>query len=139
VPSLDPRIGLISCTAHHKDSLVGFKKQLIPPAATPLEQAERDRTWWVVYTIERAVGSSCPWPGAIQDSEVTVELPVLQSTFDFGSGELQGVQTLQSPDLYTFTPPRHVDSLTIYIKALKLYSDAQTWFRLYTRGPHAVR
>lgn len=32
---------------------------------------------------------------AIPDTEVTVELPVLQSVFDQGVGELQGSQSLQ--------------------------------------------
>ncbi|WVW82420.1 hypothetical protein I302_104430 [Kwoniella bestiolae CBS 10118] len=111
---------------------------LLPPATSDTEQAERDRTWWMAYLLERSVAASTTWPSSLSEDEVTVELPVLQSTYDIGFGEMTGVQTLLSPDIYTNHPPRHRDSFCLLVKSLKLYTEVQIFFRRYSRGTHSI-
>ncbi|ORY33727.1 hypothetical protein BCR39DRAFT_518895 [Naematelia encephala] len=105
---------------------------------TPVKQAEKDRTWWMAYILERCGTLSTTWPTSLPDSEITVELPVLQSVYDSCFGELTGVQTLQSADLFSRHPPIHQDGLVLYIKAVKLFTDVNNFFRRYTRGVHSV-
>ncbi|WVR05988.1 hypothetical protein IAU60_003016 [Kwoniella sp. DSM 27419] len=93
---------------------------------------------WTVYVLERSATSATTWPTSIADDEITVELPVLQSTYDSGYGDLTGVQTFGSPDLLTSHPERHQDSLCFLIKALKLLTDVNTFFRRYSRGVHTI-
>ncbi|WWC66510.1 uncharacterized protein I206_100412 [Kwoniella pini CBS 10737] len=111
---------------------------LLGPPASDMEQAERDRTWWMAYLLERSATSATTWAPAMSEDEITVELPVLQSTYDSGIGQLQGVQTLASPDLYTSHPPCHRDSLCLYIKSLKLYTEVGSFFRRYSQGSHSI-
>lgn len=122
-----------------EEALQRFRHVLIPPATDPKEQALRDRTWWMAYITERSVNMSTTWAEALHDSEITVELPVAQAIYNSGTGEeLQGVQTLHSPDLFSAHPPRHADGFVLYIKAIKLYSDVSRFFRQYGRGAHSV-
>lgn len=47
---------------------------------------------------ERVSISGTAWPSAIDDGEITVELPIMQHIFDAGGdgmGSLTGVQNLQ--------------------------------------------
>lgn len=78
------------------------------------------------------------WPVAMADDEITCELPVLQSTFDQGYGNLKGIQSLDAHDLYSNHPPCHFDSLSLFIKAVKLFTEAQRFLRFYQRRPHTV-
>ncbi|WVQ77083.1 hypothetical protein IAR50_006766 [Cryptococcus sp. DSM 104548] len=119
-------------------SLRKFANLLLAPASSPMEQAERDRTWWMTYLLERNVAASTAWPTALVDDEITVELPVLQSTFDAGYGELYGTQTLHSPNCLTNHPPEHRDSLCFLIKSMKLLSEVNVFFRRYSRGSHSI-
>ncbi|WWC86356.1 uncharacterized protein L201_001230 [Kwoniella dendrophila CBS 6074] len=121
-----------------ENSLRRGASALLGPAKTEMEQAERDRTWWMAYMLERSATAATTWPPCLSEEEITVELPVLQSTFDYGYGELQGVQTIQSPDIYTSHPPRHRDSFCFLIKSIKLYTEVQTFFRRYNRGTHSI-
>ncbi|WVQ82647.1 hypothetical protein IAT38_004779 [Cryptococcus sp. DSM 104549] len=121
-----------------ESSLRRYSSLLLPPSESPLEQAERDRVWWCVYVLEKSVTATTTWPSSLSDDEITVELPVLQSSFDRGFGDLTGVQTLQSPDLLTHHPPRHLDSFCFLIKSLKILSDISIFFRRYSRGKHSV-
>ncbi|WWC58471.1 uncharacterized protein I303_101014 [Kwoniella dejecticola CBS 10117] len=111
---------------------------LLGPPAGEMDQAERDRTWWMAYILERGATSATTWAPAMSEDEITVELPVLQSTYDSGCGQLQGVQTLTSPDLYTSHPPCHRDSLCLMIKSLKLYTEVGIFFRRYSQGTHSI-
>ncbi|EIW72490.1 hypothetical protein TREMEDRAFT_72779 [Tremella mesenterica DSM 1558] len=111
---------------------------VMAPAKSALEQAERDRTWWQIYLFEMNVVASTSWPLAIHEVDITVELPVAQDTFDRGIGELTGTQSLQSPDLFSNHPPGHLDSFCLLIKAVKLFSDVNAFFRSYCRGSHSV-
>ncbi|WVO16947.1 hypothetical protein L204_104633 [Cryptococcus depauperatus] len=111
---------------------------LLPPAQSALEQAERDRSWWMIFILERSVTASTTWPTSLVDDEITVELPCLQSVYDQGYGDLAGSQSLQSPDLLSFHPPEHRDSLCFYIKALKILGDVNVFFRRYSRGRHSI-
>jgi hypothetical protein len=120
------------------DNLERFRHVLIPEAKDPLEQAIRDRTWWMAYIVERSCNMSTSWAESLHDSEITVELPVAQSIFDSGVGDLQGAQSFQSPDLYRNHPAQHADGLVMFIKALKLYTDVARFFRQYGRGSHTV-
>jgi len=45
--------------------------------------------------IDRQVTKCGHWPSAIDDQDVTIELPVTQSIFDSGQGDLTGCQSLQ--------------------------------------------
>ncbi|KAK6905818.1 hypothetical protein I203_106652 [Kwoniella mangroviensis CBS 8507] len=111
---------------------------LLPSAASDMDQAERDRTWWMAYILDRCGTASTTWPSSLSEDEITVELPVLQATYDIGHGELTGVQSLQSPDVYTNHPPRHRDSFCLLIKSLKLFTEVQLFFRRYSRGTHSI-
>ncbi|OCF45351.1 hypothetical protein I317_00874 [Kwoniella heveanensis CBS 569] len=119
-------------------SLRRYSNFLLEPAKTAMEQAERDRTWWMVYFLERAATVSTTWPTALADDEISTELPVLQEIFDRGYGDLSGVQNLQSPDLLTSHPDRHRDSFCLLLKALKLHTDVNVFFRKYSRGQHSI-
>lgn len=109
-----------------------------PPAKDPLEQAEMDRTWWMAYLVERTCSMWTTWPLQMADDEITCELPVLQSSFDAGSGTLLGTQTIQDSDLYTEHPLHHRDSLVMTIKVVKLFAEVQRFFRFYQRKPHST-
>ncbi|WVF70903.1 hypothetical protein IAT40_005698 [Kwoniella sp. CBS 6097] len=119
-------------------SLRRYSNFLLEPAKTAMEQAERDRTWWMVYFLERSATASTTWPTSLADDEISTELPVLQATYDRGYGDLGGVQTLQSPDLLTSHPDRHRDSFCLLLKAIKLHTDVNVFFRKYSRGHHTV-
>ncbi|WVQ97267.1 hypothetical protein IAU59_004378 [Kwoniella sp. CBS 9459] len=121
-----------------EDSLRRHGNFLLGPTKTALEQAERDRTWWMVYFLERSATASTTWPTSLADDEITTELPVLQETFDRGYGDLGGIQNFQSPDLLTSHPDRHRDSFCLLLKALKLHTDVNAFFRRYSRGHHTV-
>ncbi|ODN92000.1 hypothetical protein L198_05672 [Cryptococcus wingfieldii CBS 7118] len=123
---------------HVPDSSLQKFAHLLAPAKTAMDQAERDRTWWMTYLLERNVTASTSCPTALIDDEITVELPVLQSTFDAGYGELYGTQTLHSPDCLTHHPPEHRDSLCFLIKSIKLLSEVNVFFCKYSRGSHSL-
>ncbi|OWZ28817.1 hypothetical protein C361_06561 [Cryptococcus neoformans Tu259-1] len=119
-------------------SLRRHATHLLPPAQTAYEQAERDRTWWMTFILERSVTASTTWPSSMVNEDITVELPCLQSTFDSASGVLGGSQNFQSPDLLTNHPPEHRDGLSFLIKSLKLLGDVNCFFRRYSRGQHSI-
>ncbi|KLT44132.1 hypothetical protein CC85DRAFT_225114, partial [Cutaneotrichosporon oleaginosum] len=112
---------------------------ILREASSELEQAQRDRTWWVVYLTERAAATGSLWPNAIADDDITVELPIARHIFDSGVGELVGVQTFQSPDFYSHHPPQHRDTLSMYIKVTRVMSDVLTFMRKYSRGLHTFQ
>lgn len=114
------------------------RSTLLAPPNTDLEQASRERTWWMAYLTERTIIMSTSWPESLHDCEITVELPVAQATFDSGVGDLRGVQTIHSPDFFSSHPDTHADGLVFYLKALKLYTDISRFFRQYGRGSHSV-
>ncbi|ORY28962.1 hypothetical protein BCR39DRAFT_495759 [Naematelia encephala] len=120
------------------NDLMGIGSAGCPAAADPLEQAEMDRTWWMAYLMERSASVWTTWPSSMADDEITCELPVLQSTYDQGYGDLIGVQSIHTPDLYSDHPPRHIDSFTFFIKAVKLFADTQRFFRFYQRQNHSI-
>ena len=103
-----------------------------------LEQAEKDRTWWMAFLMERTATMWSTWPLSLADEEIMTELPTTQSAYDAGHGELMGTQSIQDPDLYSKHPERHTDSLCFLIKAIKLFADSQRFFRFYQRRPHSV-
>jgi len=109
-----------------------------PDAKDPLEQAEMDRTWWMAYLMERTASMWTTWPLAMAEDEISCELPVLQSTYDKGYGDLLGVQSIHAKDLYINHPPRHLDSFPLFIKAVKLFADVQRFFRSYQRQKHSI-
>ena len=109
-----------------------------PPRVDPMTQAEKDRTWWMAWIVERTSTMWTTWPLSLADDEITTELPVLQSTYDAGYGDLVGVQSIQDPNLYSEHPGCHLDSLALFIKATKLFADAQRFFRFHQRQPHTI-
>ncbi|WRT64260.1 uncharacterized protein IL334_001191 [Kwoniella shivajii] len=119
-------------------SLRRHGSMLMAPASSDWEQAERDRTWWSAYMLERGATMSTTWASSLDDDEITVELPALQSTFDNGFGDLTGIQTLHSPDLFTSHPPRHRDSFCLLVKSIKLHTEVNRFLRQYGRGSHNV-
>ena len=119
--------------------LSGFGEPGCPGVEDPMEQAEMDRTWWMAYLMERTASVWTTWPLVMADDEITCELPVLQSTYDAGYGDLIGVQTLHSADLYSTHTPRHADPLNLLIKAVKLLADAQRFIRFYKRQTHSIK
>jgi hypothetical protein len=121
-----------------EDTLPQFRHVLIPPAKDEFEQACRDRTWWMVYSIERSVNMSTAWAESLHDAEITVQLPVTQALFDRAGENVVGTQTFQSSDLFGNHPAHHADGFVIYIKALKLWTDVARFFRQYGRGKHTV-
>ena len=47
----------------HPESLdLKNRKRFLEPATDPLEQAERDRTWWMVYLLDSSVAMTTVWP-----------------------------------------------------------------------------
>jgi hypothetical protein len=56
----------------------------------------------MAYLQEKLVCSGMAWPLGIPDDEITVELPVTQPLFEEGI-DVIGTQSLQSPDLYSFS------------------------------------
>ena len=127
-----------SQVAHFSD-LSGFGEPGCPGVSDPMEQAEMDRTWWMAYLMERTASLWTTWPLVMADDEITCELPVLQSTYEVGYGDLIGVQTLHSAEFFSAHPPRHVDSLSLLIKAVKLLADAQRFIRFYKRQRHSIK
>ena len=111
---------------------------LLPMADDPLDQAERDRTFWMCYILERTTNMSTVWATCMDNSDITVELPVLQTTYDRGYGELKGKQTLHSPDFFSNHPEEHADGLSLMIKSVKLITDVLAFLRRYARGPHSI-
>ena len=109
-----------------------------PPAKDALQQAEMDRTWWMAFLLERTSSMWTTWPLQMADDEITCELPVLQSTFLAGQGELLGVQSFDDAALYTDHPPCHQDSLVLTIKVVKLFAEVQRFFRFYQRRAHST-
>ena len=73
----------------------------------PHGQSSVELTTRMVYLLERSVTLSTCWSPvclagvsyltkqSLPDAEITAELPVLQTTFDRGWGDLDGVQTFQ--------------------------------------------
>ncbi|KAL1408021.1 hypothetical protein Q8F55_004818 [Vanrija albida] len=123
----------------HCNSLLRNPMDLAGPAQSAIEQAERDRTWWMIYMTERVSISGTAWPSAIDDGEITVELPIMQHIFDSGGdgmGSLTGVQNLHAPDLYSNHLPQHMESFSFLIKAIKLFTETNTFIRRYSRGEH---
>ncbi len=88
--------------------------------------------------MERTASMWTTWPLAMAEDEISCELPVLQSTYDKGYGDLLGVQSIHAKDLYINHPPRHLDSFPLFIKAVKLFADAQRFFRSYQRQKHSI-
>jgi hypothetical protein len=124
-------------------NLTGFGEKMRLKAKTKLEQAEMDRTWWMAYLLDRSISVWTNRPATLPEDEITCALPVLQSTYDnYGHGvdevELQGVQSILDNNLYIEHPIRHQDSLVMYLKAIKLFSDTHRFFRIYQRQPHTV-
>ena len=52
----------------------------------------------MAYTLERSCVMSTAWTNCLDDCEITVELPVRQTSFDMGKGDLRGSQTIQWVD-----------------------------------------
>ncbi|KIR97270.1 hypothetical protein L804_05452 [Cryptococcus deuterogattii 2001/935-1] len=130
---------------YDETSLRRHASLLLHPAQTAYEQAERDRTWWMTFLLERSVTATTTWPSSLVNEDITVELPCLQSSFDSASGVLSGSQNFQSPDLLTNHPPEHRDELTatskglsFLIKSMKLLGDVNCFFRRYSRGRHSI-
>lgn len=92
----------------------------------------------MVYLVERSVNMSTGWAESLHHSEITVEMPVAQVLFDRGIGDLKGIQTFQTPDLFASHPDVHADGFNLYIKALKLWTDVSMFFRSYGRGSHSI-
>ena len=109
-----------------------------PPEVEMLTQAEKDRTWWMAWIAERTSTMWTTWPLSLADDEITTELPVLQPTYEAGYGDLVGIQSIQDPNLYSEHPSCHLDSLPLFIKATKLFADAQRFFRFHQRQPHTL-
>ena len=122
--------------SQHDAASFGFGESGCPGTMDPLEQAEMDRTWWMAYYIERTASMWSTWPLVMADEEITCELPVLQSTFNQGYGELTGIQTIHTPDLYLSHP--RLDSFGLSIKSIKLFADSQKFLRFYRRRRHSI-
>ncbi len=118
--------------------LVGLGERMRVVAGDALEQAEMGWTWWMSWLMERTTAMWTTRPAALSDDEITCELPVLRSTFQFGKGKPRGAQTFHSLDLYFFHPPQHVDSIVMLIKATKLFGDTLRFFCVYEREQHSV-
>ena len=120
------------------DALHRGRQHMMPPANSAMDQASRERTWWMAYLTERSVIMSTCWAESLADTEITVELPVTQAIFDSGVGDMVGLQTISSPDFFSHHPDRHADGFLFFIKALKLFTDVSRFFRQYGRGSHSV-
>ena len=120
------------------DSLLHERAKLLSRTNDPLRQAIRDRSFWMMFIVERTISMATSWPSSLADDEITVELPVTQAVFDLGFGDLTGTQTLHSPDFFSSHPPHHADGFVLQIKALKLYNDIIRFFRRYARGSHST-
>lgn len=111
--------------------------QLVQPAQSALEQAQQDRTWWLTWFVERSSTCGTVWPTAVDDIEVSVEMPVIQRVWEASDHDgLIGVQSFKSPDYYSEHPPQHMDGLNLLLKAMKLYGETSTFIRRYTQDTH---
>ncbi|KAK4685111.1 hypothetical protein P7C73_g5047, partial [Tremellales sp. Uapishka_1] len=119
-------------------ALEKLSHMLLMPSMTAIEQAERERTFWMVYMLDRFVAMSTTWPTALAEEDVSVELPVPQDVYLAGTGNLVGHQTMTSPDFYSSHPPESIDSFGLLIKSLRLFTAVNAFFRKYTRGVHSV-
>lgn len=94
------RVGSSDPTVNNNDTLERNIGNLLGPPKTAIEQAERDRLWWMAFLMEKLVCCGMTWPHLVVDDEITVELPVNQAIYEEGRDNLIGVQTLSSPDFY---------------------------------------
>lgn len=118
--------------------LSGFAACGCPDVTDALELAEMARTWWMVYLVERSASMWTTWPPGMPDDEISCELPVLQSTYEAGYGDLVGSQYITDDTLFSHHPAEHQDPLVFQIKAVKLFVDIRKFIRTYQRKEHSI-
>ncbi|ORX36091.1 hypothetical protein BD324DRAFT_651995 [Kockovaella imperatae] len=121
-----------------KDAYHRWGHSIMPLATDEMDQAERDRTFWVTYCLDCSTAHMTGSAESIAPAEITVDLPVTQALYDRASGGLIGIQSLHSPEVITHHPPEHCDSFSFFVKAMYLFSEVHRFFRVYGGEGHSI-